>query len=394
MIVDINDGYIEKMEARDVYDTDGRLTTVIDPPPGIDRVADRYYMRDANYNPDFPTSARQIAWFLEESKGPSADTVIAIDQGVMEEVLKITGPLAVSGFPFQLKPETFTQIVSFYVEAKLSGSGSPKQILFDMIPILKRKLLEGGNPEKLIGLIRTLAAEGHIQAFSFSDQVQALFRVLKFDGAMMKPEAGVDYLSVISTSIGGNKSDAYIQQTLRHSTEINKEGQVENTLKIHKAHTWAANDDAQIDTLIRRYGAGETDPYTLKKILGKGDNLDYMRVYVPPGARLLSAEGIEPDRVTQSEINGYTVFAFIFGPVKAGGGQAITLKYSLPFRIESRYRLAVDKQAGAEQVTIKKGFKLPESLRFISAIPDGMDANTESVGNLDQDKFYRLIFEQ
>ena len=59
LIVDINDGYITKMDFHDVYDFDGQLNDEITPPPDIAKVSKNWRLRDSNYSPDFPTSAQK-----------------------------------------------------------------------------------------------------------------------------------------------------------------------------------------------------------------------------------------------------------------------------------------------------------------------------------------------
>ena len=55
MLIDVNEGAITKMEEKEVYETDGQLTRVVDSPPVIAHVSPRLYLRDSNDSPDFPT---------------------------------------------------------------------------------------------------------------------------------------------------------------------------------------------------------------------------------------------------------------------------------------------------------------------------------------------------
>ena len=72
----------------DVYKLDGQLAEKIEIPTGLQGVSDNFYLRDANYWPDFPTSAKKIAWFLEKEGGPTADHIIALDQRILKPVLE------------------------------------------------------------------------------------------------------------------------------------------------------------------------------------------------------------------------------------------------------------------------------------------------------------------
>jgi len=378
MIVDVNDGQITKMEAKDVYETDGQLKDVVKPPSGIDQVADRLYMRDANYSPDFPTSARDIMWFLEHSKGPSVDTVIAIDQTVVETLLKVTGPLVLPSFPFQIRADNFNDIVSFYTEAKLSESATPKQLLFDLIPVLQQNLSDLAQVDDLLQMGMELIEEGHVQVYSVDPKVQELVMRIGMDGAITEPDDKTDYLSVITTAIGGNKSDEYMHTHLHHRSNISEKGRIVNVLTIKKSHTWNSTAETKLANLISRYGTGALSEESAYFILGRGPNVDYMRVYVPQGSQLQDATGIDLSDIEVSEELGYTVFGFTHGPINAGNNNAITIRYLLPFSLsfkpEDTYQFVAENQAGAENVTLKKEIFTADSIK----VSDGQPASSNA----------------
>lgn len=376
-LIDVNDGAITKVEVKDIYQTDGQLAEVIAPPPGIDQVADRLYMRDANYSPDFPTTAREIMWFLEHSQGPTVDTVIAIDQTVAEKLLTLTGEVVVPNFPFAIRAENFNDIFSYHIESKLSETGTPKQMLIDFIPVLKERLLSLEHFSQLNDIALNLISSRHIQVYSTNSNIQALARRMHLDGEMIAAEPDVDYLSVITTAIGGNKSDAFIKTNLAHHTDIGHMGEVTDHLTIQKTHTWQEEDFAYWKKLITRYGAGKLTEHTLRFIHGEGDNTDYMRVYVPKGSRLIGLEGVDIENMQSFEDLGYTVFAFTFGPLPAGTSQTVKLSYKLPFELNptgsakgfDTYRFIAQKQAGAENITLSKSLQTSDYLQVLETYP-------------------------
>lgn len=378
MIIDINDGVITKMEAKDVYETDGQLADVIEPPAGIDQVSDRWFMRDANYSPDFPTSAEQIMWFLEHSQGPSADTVIALDQNVVEELLKITGPVHLKSFPFQIRADNFNKLISFYIEAKLSDTGTPKQLLFDLVPVLREKLFSMENFSGLSAMFKDMIDERHIQVYSKDPKIQAIVEKFKIDGSMIAPAPKTDFLALVTTSIGGNKSDQYIQSDIKHHTEVSHTGLIMDYLEITKTHTWDENDFTGWQELVDIYGTGKTSLETLRFIQGEGDNTDYLRVYVPKGSRLVKAEGLSLWDIETSEDLGYTVFGFVFGPVSAGTNKTVKLQYELPYTLSfyptDTYRFVAQKQAGAENITLNKTLVVADFLNVVKSYPPSDNA--------------------
>ncbi len=374
MILDVNDGRITKMETKDIYESDGQLAKFIEAPPGIDQVADQLFMRDANYSPDFPSSAKQIMTLLEASRGPSVDTVIAIDQTLVERLIGLVGPLRLESFPLQIYEDSFSRIVSFYTEAKLSATGTPKQLLFDLVPALKEKLIAFDDFEALFTLGMEMIAEGNIQIYSKDSGIQNLAEKFGIAGKMIKPDPNTDFLSVISTSIGGNKSDEFIEMLISHKTLVQDDGKMTDTVYIEKFHSFDKTDRANVQLLIDRYGTGKLTPESIRFIMGDGANKDYMRVYVPLGSELTASEGVGLEEIDVSVDLGYTVFGFIHGPIDVGETNSVTLTYNLPFELSvtnpDTYRFVAQNQAGRESVRLKKRIELPESAQVQESYPE------------------------
>lgn len=394
LLVDVNDGAITKMETNDVYRTDSRLTQVIEPPAGIDQVADRWYFRDANYSPDFPTAAKKLMWFLDQSKGPSVDTVIAIDQTVAESFLRLTGPIASPDLPVEISAENFNDFFSFYTESKLSGAFAPKTLLFKFIPHFKERVLSLNQFQPILSTVSDLVAARHIQVYSNQASVQQLAEALKVSGKMIEPSEGVDYLAVVSTSIGGNKSDAFIRSKLSHTTEVNRAGEVIDHLTIEKAHVWKESDFAQWKAFIQKFGNGKHHEKTLRFIQGEGENMDYMRVYVPKGSSLVSIDGLDISKIDASTDLGYTVFGFPFGPVAAGSQKTVRLSYKLPETLAinsgAMYRFIAQKQAGLENTQLSKKIITAEGVEVVKSYPvsAAFDLSPEYEAAFDQNQFF------
>ena len=64
---------------------------------------DRWYFRDANWSPDFAASARQALDLYRREGGTAAaeiDTVVGVTATVLEELMRLTGPVSVQGVGF------------------------------------------------------------------------------------------------------------------------------------------------------------------------------------------------------------------------------------------------------------------------------------------------------
>ena len=396
MLVDVNDGVITKFDTKDVYESDGQLTEIITPPPGIDQVSKRYYMRDANYSPDFSVSAKKIMWFLEHSGGPSVDTVIAIDQTVAVKFLELIGPIQFADLPIEVTSKNFTDIFSFHAESKLSTASTPKQLLIDFIPVFKKKLLGLKDFSQVNDVVQNLIEGRHIQAYSTDAGIQAVAEKFRADGKMVTASDNVDFLSVVTTSVGGNKSDAFVKTDLNHKTQIDSTGTIIDSLSIKKTHTWNEDSFKYWTRLIKYYGPYSFDKTLLRFIQGEGDNVDYMRVYTPKGSELIGLQGVNIEDLKTYEDLGYTVFAFTFGPVTAGGNKTVDLTYKLPFNLKienplDTYKFITQKQAGSDNVTLQKTLKTSDYLKVFKSYPQ---KTTTLATNLATTRIYKTALDK
>ncbi|MGE3961926.1 MAG: DUF4012 domain-containing protein [Dehalococcoidia bacterium] len=84
--------------------------------------AGSWYVRDANYWPDFPTSARAVLQLLEEDTGIAADGVIALDSYLVRDLIGLFEPVTVAGYP---EPITAANWFRLAEEAITGETGNP-----------------------------------------------------------------------------------------------------------------------------------------------------------------------------------------------------------------------------------------------------------------------------
>ena len=329
------------------YDVDGGMTELIASPRPLQLVSAQWNFRDANWWPDWPTSARNLIRFYEKSGGPTVDGCIAITPEVLGRILEVTGPLDMTDkYGIIINKDNFWASIRAQIE-KEKESDKPKQIIQDLTHKIIRRLSRDLNKEKLLGLIsgvqKSLAAKD-VQ-FYFSDSELQQEVINKGWGGRIK-DTDRDYLMVVNSNIAGQKSDKKISQAIDHKVDIKKDGSVVDTLRITRIHHGNESD----------------------KQYYRARNVDWMRVYVPQGSRLLQARGFErpgekffeePDKdwdknpliKEQQEKTEYhrpsgtriypeqgkTVFAN-WSILPPGKTEIIELKYRLPFKLKSEDR--------------------------------------------------------
>ncbi len=370
--LDLSDGQIKnlKVPSGGSYDTEGGLYERIVAPEPLWLVNPLWHFWDANWWPDWPASAGKLAWFYEKSGGPTVDGVIAITPTVIENMLRVIGPVDMGAdYGFTVDADNFWDITQTFSEEKPkdhpdyapnpylaatttaeSGATStgevkpePKKIIGDLLEAIRTKLSGRLDKDTLLGLISVLEQglrEKHILPYFRDDDQEAKIIARGWGGEMN--ETGWDYLLVADTNIAGGKSDRVIKEKIDLKTDVGADGSVVDTLVITRTHTGAKGD----------------------KFTGVRNN-DWMRIYVPAGSELVEASGFsrpdsalfgEPDPGWQRdpdvaraedgavedtrtgtliyEESGKTVFAN-WSQVDPGQTAVITFKYRLPFSLKS-----------------------------------------------------------
>lgn len=73
-------------------------------------------MRDANYYYDFDKTLATMSRMYEKAGGDSLDGIIAINQGVVIDLLRLTGPINAPGILEEVNAENFSLLMSVLVE--------------------------------------------------------------------------------------------------------------------------------------------------------------------------------------------------------------------------------------------------------------------------------------
>jgi len=403
-LLTLDKGEIKKLFIEGIFNADGQLREKIIPPRPIQKISTAWSMHDANWFADFPTSAEKITWFYEKTGGPTVDGVISFTPTVIERLMKLTGPLAMPEYGLTLTPENFVELIQYQVEINYDQElNQPKKILADLAPLFIEKLSQLSSSEKreALEIIFDCLKEKHILIYFKDNSLEKLPIEEGWSGQLL--ETDKDYLSVVSSNISGYKTDKVIEESIQHQAEIQPDGSIIDTLTIKRQH---------------QGGHFEYDWWNRV-------NANYLRVYLPLGSQLLSAQGqtietyqppidyqkqgfktdplveaIESKMVVDSktgthifEENNKTVFAnWLY--VSPGKTVTLTYQYKLPFKIDltkstDSYSLLIQKQSGSLASQFKHQLKFPADWRISWQYPDNLNLDTD----LSIDRFLGATFE-
>lgn len=395
-LLDIEKGEVKNLQVPSggSYDLQGSLKKYVYAPLPMHIINTRWEFQDGNWFPDFPTSAQKLMWFLEKSQGPSVDGVIAINSTLLPELLTVVGPVKLAGNDQELTADTALATMRETISAAnvvTETKTKPKEIITQAAPAII-ETIKSGKSEHFLPLINVLLKgleRRDIQMYARDEVLQKQIGEFGWDGALRDNPNG-DYLAVIGTNIGGQKTDTLISQSIDHQAKIDADGTV--TVTVRLTRNQRASSRALEDT----------------------PNISYVRFYVPNGSTLLQAQGFTapsekmfqaPDKWEQedgdlqriereigfdvksgtriTEELGHTTFGnwMITQP---GSTTEATVTYVLPFKIaphESRglakvadflyersnaanYTAYIQRQSGASETKISSRVILPEGWRL------------------------------
>lgn len=348
-LLDVNKGKIVQMEIPKggTYDLTAGQKKLWRSPQALAIVNFTFNIWDANWWPDFPTSAKKITKLFAENSGSSVDGVIAINATVLHKLLRLTGPIDFPEYGVELSADNVIDVLQAEIEGK-RNEANPKTIISDLAPKVLEKIFSSNNkPEDMFVLLAEILQNKDLQIYSTDQNIDKKISDLGWRGELMETDR--DYLWVVNTNIAGGKTDLHVNQLIEHEALVNENGEVTNTVKVTRSH------DGSID-----------NPF-----LGlEGSNVSYLRFFVPEGSKLISASGfdtvpehyfpdnkqydVDPDLLKEetklidkdskteifSSLNR-TVFAN-WQMLKPGETKTVTITYKLPFSLDLGNKLTND----------------------------------------------------
>jgi len=357
--VDKANPHVVKVEGTEIIDNLAPKNFPSEPPAPIREYLglDRWYFRDSNWSPDFKISGAKSLELYTKEKGVMADeidAVIGFTPTLIENLLRITGPITMNGMEFTA--DNFTEKLEYEVEYGFAKKNVPfeqrKQMLADLaktviISTAKSALTHWSEYKELV---ERMLEEKQMMVFSPKTEYQKIFESKNWAGEM----SGVnyDYLMWVDANLGALKTDVAIDRSLNYELY-----QIEDGRYVAKA-TMKFDHRGTFDWRTTRYR-------------------DYARVFVPAGSKLIRANGSmktdkssEPDTVDQGIENGRQWFgAFI--SIEPGHTGELSFEYYVSPEVVNRlkandYRLYVQKQLGTNNVKLNLKLTFANNLAFAS----------------------------
>lgn len=396
-VLTVVDAEMRTMETHDVYTYDGpsEKTPRPLPPEPIRKYIgiDKWYLRDANWSPDFPTSVETMERFYNDEaaivlggKVPRIDGVIAVTPKLASDILRMTGPVTIDKITFTA--ENLVDTLEFQVEKGFVASGIPLEQRKRIVAKLAEEIVNRVKTFQLVKLVELLGVvgndlkEGHISLSMKDPGLQRI--VLENDwGGKMKAVAG-DYVSVIDANLASLKTDRVMKRTITYSLAPAGQG-YEGRLAIRY------QNQGGFDWKTTRYRT-------------------YTRAYLPAGTVLLGTSGaMENDKLkdpgrhagkvdTYNELGRTAFGAFI--SIEPGEIKTLEFRFLLAPGVvtmlnNGMYQLDVEKQAGTLAHGLTLDLDFGKNVRTASPSEDQKewgDRRYRSSADLRTDRHFNIGF--
>lgn len=327
--IKVHKGKIVGVRSEDVYKIDERIKYHPPAPPEISKTLglDKLYLRDTNLSPDFVASMNMFNNLYQTSAGrEDIDGFVALDTEFVRKLLEITGPVKTDRYGEVFSSEVGASGIpdviyklELYSQKLLVNTDDRKELLGDLLNSLLKAVLKSSTDkwQPLIDATYQSTQQKHLLVYSFNRDSQNLLEKYNMAGIITNSQTN-DYLHINQANFGGLKSNLFITEVVEQEINVDKDGVVTKTVKLH------LNNTHKSDGWLN------------------GTYKDYVRVYAPLGSKLL--EGKE---VTTTTDLGKTVFA-TFVTLEPQSSTTLQIKYSLPKEVFSKYELTVQKQPGTK----------------------------------------------
>jgi len=344
----------------------------------------QWALRDINWDPDFPTTARKaIEMYQRETKvaqdlekqintrdprkkitetaypSENIDGLIAITPEIIEGILRITGPITVDGIQFtadNFQDELEFRVGFQYRELGISDS-SRKEIIHHLADALREKVLALPYQKVLevlnVGL-DSLASKS-ILLYHNDESLEKMIVERGWGGEIN--DNSLDYLFVVDSNLASLKSDQFVDRFVNYKLRKDGNDYLATVTVTHKHNGQFAWNSSRLRS--------------------------YTRVYAPLGSQFVSGTGaVFNDKVRDpehkagtydaGEEHGRAVFGGFF-VTEPGETTSISFTYKLPKFVvdkinEGAYNLLYQKQPGTSH-------RLTLDLDFGKTISNSVPAN-------------------
>lgn len=303
-----------------------------DPPiPGPEGLATyltrSWNLSNANWSPNFPTSAADAAELYRRQGGGDVDGVLGLTELAIARLIGALGSLQLPSYAQPVVEEGFDLRAVYEVELKRPSDVPRKKFLIELGDVLFARLLDlpaDKLPAVADAVGRSISA-GDVQLWFRNANRQALLEGT--DAAGTLPRTDGDFLMLVDSNMTASKANLELTKQVDYQVERRADGRLVGHVRVE----------------LRNGGApGPINPFYNS----------YLRVFVPAGS-----EPVDPGNPKIRRLKGDDRFA-VFAQtviVEPKEQKVVTFDYVLPASVSTgdAYRLTWVRQVGTGRDTLR-----------------------------------------
>ncbi len=353
--IELDKGKISNIVFHPISELDNSIAESYDPPTELksDAGLTKWLIKDANFDPDFPSSAKQIEFFYNKAQPERLNGVIVLDLYTVADLLEVTGELDLKQYGEKINKENLFRKVIEYHSKEQQGAGGAANAFMDAVfkeTFNKMLFLTDTNWAGVVNSIDKNLAQKHILMYFDDNQLLTFTSAQSWTGILPREakrgeDKLQDLLFIVDSNMGGNLVNYHIDRSLKLDTTLGQDGVVNHSLKI----TYKNNSP--------------TKDYPM------GSYKDRIRIYVPVGAKLTEAfvdEELKTSEFLPFSDHTRSAYSYLLevGPQEE---KTVKLDYSLPSAIsyldqKASYTLDILKQPGTASDPLEWTFNYPENI--------------------------------
>lgn len=338
-------GILNDILIQDIYVPDGQIIGHVDPPWPIQEAFKQgwWRLRDANWDPDFPSAAKVIDWFFQKGKEEKADGIFAVNLITAKKILKIIGPLFLIDYNQTVDSENLYQVIQSYSEINFFPGSTQKRDILSAVGRAFFEEIKRLKPKEILEILKIVyqgLEERQILLAFFDNYLAKTFKELGWDGSMkqLKPSTEnlfSDYTYIVEANLGANKANCCVEREVYQNVDFSKNGILAKKIKIHFKN-------------IGNFRQG------IPPFFWGGDYNNFLRIFYPNGFEIkkVSIDEIEvpKEKISREEkinlgIKGIGFFVNI--PVQKE--RKIEINFEISYGgVPKYYNLFIQKQPGIE----------------------------------------------
>ncbi|EKD52784.1 MAG: hypothetical protein ACD_61C00243G0001, partial [uncultured bacterium] len=208
---------------QDIYVPNGQLQGHVTPPDPIQKAFGHgtWELANADWEPDFPTSAVNIRWFFEKGREINPDILGLVNFSTIRQILNLVGSFSVPEYSAQLTPDNLYLFLQGKTETNFFPGSTQKRDTLTAVGqalIKKAKSLSLLQKLRIAHILYTDLKNQNIMVHSTNPSFQTILVQKKLAG-VLSPEA-FDTYSLVETNLGANKSNQFVKRSTNHQITL------------------------------------------------------------------------------------------------------------------------------------------------------------------------------